>query len=207
MSSVARGPEGTRPVTPAAPSDHDTPPIEADDWAVSLHERLALVEAKLDAAVSRVEAENDRAAARERVIDHLHGELERLRSNERSGQLRPVITDLRRLRADLLRQAVTLSVGLSREQARTLLESFALDVELALERCGVTLLPVETGEPFSGERHQAVRVEATDDASLDGAVAGVAEDGYQDVGSGKIVAPAKVVVNRFSEREEENTDD
>ena len=207
VSSVAQGPEGTRLITAAAPLDDGTPPVEADDWANSLLERLAIIEVKLDAAVSKVDAENDRAAARERVIDHLHGELERLRSNERNGQLRSVITDLRRLRTGLLRQAKTLSDGLSREQASTLLESFALDVELALERCGVTVLPVETGEQFSAERHQAMKVETTDDASLDGAVAGVAEDGYRDVNSGKIIAPAKVVVNRFSEREEENTND
>lgn len=168
--------------------------------------RLADIEAKLDDAVSRANVEQDRAAARERVIDHLHGELERLRSNDRGGQLRPVVTDLRRLRAELLRQARTLSGGLSQDAASALLESFALDVELALERCGVTVISIEPGEQFSGERHQAVKAEAAADASLDGTVAAVVEDGYVEVSSGKVVAPAKVVVNRFSERQEGNTD-
>jgi molecular chaperone GrpE len=177
-----------------------------DHFPAGVPERLAGIEAKLDAVAGQVKAERDRAIAQERVIDYLHGELDRLRSNDRVEQLRPVVADLRRLRAGLLRQAGTLPAGLSRAATSALLESFALDVELALERCGLTVLVVEPDEQFCAARHQVVRTEATGDVRLDGAVAGVVEDGYVQIGSGKVVAPAKVVVRRLRKRQEENTD-
>jgi hypothetical protein len=102
---------------------------------------------------------------------------------------------------DLPRQARTFSGGLSHDAVRALLESFAGDVERALQRCGVTVLPVEPGE-----RHRAVKAEAVDNANLDATVAAVVEDGDVEAGSGKVIAPVKVAVNRFSEREEANTD-
>ena len=106
---------------------------------------LAGVEAALTAVLARLDAEHERAAARERVIDHLHARVERLRAARRAQALLPVVTDLRLLRDDLLNQAQTLTDGLTRDQMAALLASFAGVVELSLERCGVTVLPVTAG--------------------------------------------------------------
>jgi len=61
-------------------------------------------------------ANNARAEARERVIDWLHREVERLKVGEHAMLLRPVVTDLQHLRGDLLRQARTLPAEVDREQ-------------------------------------------------------------------------------------------
>lgn len=55
--------------------------------------------------VSQVSREQDRAQAREGVIDRLHEELQRFRAGERRELLRPVVTDLRLLRDDLIGQS------------------------------------------------------------------------------------------------------
>ena len=69
-------------------------------------------DAEIAAAIHRLanSAENyhDRAQQREGVIDYLRSELELLRRGERRGLLRPLLTQMCRLRADLLRQAATL---------------------------------------------------------------------------------------------------
>lgn len=156
---------------------------------------------RLTEAVSRlgaeIEAHHARAAARERVIDHLHAEVERLRVGEQGVLLRPVITDLQNLRADLLRQVRTLPAELSREQVIQLLESFALTTELALERCGSEPFRPETGAKFSPREHRAVRVVTASSADEDGTIAEVVADGYRDLTNDRVATAAKVHVRRW----------
>ena len=158
--------------------------------------RLAALEAGLAAVVDRLGADAARAAARERVIDRQHAEIERLRSAERSGLLRPVVTDLFRLRNDLLRQAGRAPEQLSGTQLRAMLCSYADDVADALERCGVGPLPDPTGAPAEPGRHQVAGVVATADPERAGTVAAVLADGYQETDTGRVVAPARVTVYR-----------
>ncbi|GLY38265.1 hypothetical protein Amsp01_042890 [Amycolatopsis sp. NBRC 101858] len=141
-----------------------------------------------------------RAEARERVIDQLHAELIRLRAGEQGVVLRPVVTDLQNLRGEIVRQVRTLPAEMSREQVIRLLESFALDVELALERCGIVPFRPRVGEKFSGREHRAVKVVEAASAEEDGTIADVLADGYQDVATGRLAAPAKVCVRRRTEQ-------
>jgi molecular chaperone GrpE (heat shock protein) len=88
---------------------------------------------------------------------------------------------------------------MGREQVVRLLESFALDVELALERCGIAPVRPEAGERFSGREHRAVKVVEAAGAEEDGTIVDVLADGYQDVATGRLTAPAKVCVRRWTE--------
>jgi molecular chaperone GrpE len=156
---------------------------------------------QLTAAVSDVvdqtRAHHARAEARERVIDQLHAEVERLRVGQESLLLRPVVIDLQTLRGDLLRQAQALPADLDREQMSILLQSFALSVELALERCGSVPVRPEPGAPFSPREHRAVKVRTAVTAEQDGTIAEVVSDGYVDTHTEKVIAPAKVHVWRW----------
>lgn len=140
----------------------------------------------------------DRAAAQERVIERLHEENEQLRGGERLLLLRPVLTDLLRLRNDLLRQAGTLPELMPTEQVSELLESFAYSVEMALGRCGVEVLRPEGGAPFDPTTQRASRVVGAPSPELDGTVAAVLGDGYLDTVTGRALAAATVVVRRWS---------
>lgn len=160
--------------------------------------RLATIEAGLAELAHRFASESERALARERVIDRQHEEIERLRATERADQLRPLITDLCRLRNGLLRQAATVP---AEPQAATLLESFAATVEEMLERCGVTVLPRDVGAAFTPSRQQVAAVVETDDPEVNGTVAEVVQDGYAEIDGGKVVLPARVGVHRYVTKE------
>lgn len=146
----------------------------------------------------QIRAHHARAEARERVIDQLHAEVVRLRAGEQGVVLRPVVTDLQNLRGEILRQVRTLPAEMGREQVVRLLESFALDVELALERCGIVPVRPRAGEKFSGREHRAVKAVEAAGPEEDGTISDVLADGYHDVATGRIVAAAKVHVRRWT---------
>jgi molecular chaperone GrpE len=164
--------------------------------------RLTAIEAGLAEVAQRFAGASDRALARERVIDRQHEEIERLKAIERAGQLRPIVTDLCRLRNGLLRQAQTVPSEMTAPQVAALLESFAATVEEMLERCGVVVSPQEIGVAFAPSRQQVAAVVEIDDSGLDGTVAEVVQDGYAEVDGGKVVVPARVRVHRYVAREE-----
>lgn len=181
------------PLTPAGPPDGDGPPSPDHDV---LDRRLAAVESALGGLVGAVEAGDDRAVARERVIDRQHQEIERLRSVERVGTMRPVVTDLCRLRNDLLRQAATLGRGTTVEQFADLLRSYADSVEETLDRCGVGVQARVVGARFEPGRQQVVGVVEVHGPELDGTVAEVLQDGYSEIDGGKVVVPARITLRR-----------
>jgi molecular chaperone GrpE len=181
----------SRPESDELPADPTDAAPEPD-----LGARLSAVEAHLAAMRERLDEDTARAAARERVIDRQHAEIQRLRSAERSGVLRPVVTDLYRLRNDLLRQAATVPAAITGEQVRSLLRSFADEVTDALERCGVGVLPNAAGTGIEPGRHQIATAVPTDEGERDGTVAEVLADGYAEIDTGRVIAPARVTVYR-----------
>lgn len=83
-------------------------------------------------------------------------------------------------------------------QVASLLDSFAATVEEALERCGVVVLPREVGAAFTTSRQQVTAVVEIDDPERDGTVAEVVQDGYAEIGGGKVVIPARIRLHRGS---------
>lgn len=150
----------------------------------------------------QVRAHHARAEARERVIDQLHAEIERLRAGEQGLLLRPIVTDLQRLRTDLLHQATTLSPQIDQRQAAALLESFALSVELTLERCGSIPIRPSVDTPFSAREHRAVKLVTASGPEEDGTIALVVADGYLDTGIDRVTVPARVHVRRWTPPDE-----
>lgn len=181
---------------PATVPVADARPLPADFGV-----QLAAIEARLAELSQQFAGDSERALARERVIDRQHEEIERLRGIERTGQLRPVVTDLCRLRNGLLRQAETVPAEMAGPQVATLLESFAATVEEMLDRCGVAALPREPGAAFAPSRQQVAAVVEIDDPEWDATVAGVVQDGYAETAGGKVVVPARVRVYRYVTKE------
>lgn len=182
------GPAAPDPTADSVPEPEATAPDPFDE-----------MRARLAGLHEQTRAYHARAEARERVIDQLHAEVERLRVGEQSVLLRPVVADLQHLRGDLLRQAETLPQDVTREQAARLLESFALTVELALERCGSEPVRPSVGEPFSPREHRAVGVIDAQRPDQDGTVGAVVAEGYRDTAADRVVVPAKVKVLRWNQ--------
>ncbi|MEU8001316.1 nucleotide exchange factor GrpE [Catellatospora sp. NPDC049111] len=190
-------PADERPSPPEA-LDDESQQADAPAEPTAVDAALAGVRAELAAVREGLAAEHDRAAARERVIDRLHEENQRLRGGELRLALRPVLTELQRLRNDLRRQAVSLPATLTAQGAAELLDSFAYSVELTLERSDVQVVRAEVGDPFDPARHRAAGVVAADDPAQDGTVAQVLADGYHDLSVNRTTAHAVVTVYRWT---------
>lgn len=156
------------------------------------------IHATIGHLASQVSREHDRAQAREGVIDRLHEELQRFRAGERRELLRPVVTDLRLLRDDLIGQSRSVPETMTRDQVATLLTSYGDSVALILERCGVVAVRPAVAGRFDPRQQQASDLTETSLADLDGTIASVVGDGYADAYTGRPVAPARVVVYRFA---------
>lgn len=155
-------------------------------------------DAELAAAVHRLadtaERYHDRAQQREGVIDYLRSELELLRRGERRGLLRPLLTQMARLHADLVRQAATLPPDFDSAKAVRLLESYAETLGEALEDNGVVTYQPDEGEPFNPRRHRQVKRQPSTDPATVGLVAAVRQPGYLDIEADSPLAPAEVAV-------------
>lgn len=135
-----------------------------------------------------------RAEQREGVIDHLRSEVEVLRQGERRGLLRPLLTDMCRLRNDLLRQAADLPADYDAAKAAELLLSYAESIQLTLESNGVVTYAPDNGEPFDPRVHRRAGGETSADPTLAGRIACVRRDGYLDIEANSPIAPAEVTV-------------
>ncbi|MEV0701485.1 nucleotide exchange factor GrpE [Saccharopolyspora sp. NPDC050389] len=188
--AVPEADQEPEPVEPLAESAEPLPEPEPDPVARLTEAVAALTE--------QVREHHERAAARERVIDKLHAEVERLRAGEQNLVLRPITTDLQNLRKDLLHQARTLPAELGRQQVADLLDSFALSAEQALERCGSAPIRPAVGAEFSAREHRAIKVLPADDPGQHERIAVVVSDGYLDTTTDRVTVPARVHVYRWS---------
>lgn len=179
----------------AAPAEEiETDPENREEHAEAPPDPVDALTDAVATLAKEINAHHARAAARERVIDNLHAEVERLRVGERNLALRPITTDLQRLRTDLLRQAEELPADIDRAQFTDLLESFALSVEQTLERCGIVPIRPEPGAEFATRQHRAVKTLSTTDPAQDRKIAEVRADGYLDTATDRVTDPARVVV-------------
>ncbi|MFF3868952.1 nucleotide exchange factor GrpE [Micromonospora sp. NPDC001898] len=194
MHEEPQGPAEEEPAVGTGPQAVAPEPATGPDRLDELAQRLGDELAGLRAEVAR---EHHRAAAREQVIDRLHDENQRLRAGERLLLLRPLLTDLQRLRHDLLRTATGLPAGFDTAAAADLLRSYAASIELTLERGGVTVLVPQAGAAFDPSTQRATGAVPAVDPGQEGTVAEVVLDGYHDVEAGRTVVPAAVRVHRW----------
>jgi hypothetical protein len=190
----ADGTGDDEPLDDAPPGDPPPEEPEPDGLDAQIASRLADVAVSLERLAESAQRYHVRAEQREAIIDQFSAELERLRRGERRGLLRPLLVEVCRLRADLLRQAEELPDDFDAERARLLLRSYADTVDLMLGDNGVTAYSPGAGDGFDPRAHrQAGTVPAPDGAAV-GTIASVRRNGYLDVDSGAPVAPAEVVV-------------
>lgn len=159
----------------------------ADPALAELAGRLAKVEEQL-AEFHR------RAAHRELVIDRLHEENTELRSGLSRIILEPVVADLIRLYDQLSRESLRLE---SNAQEGQLMRSFADDVALILDRCGIEVFSAEPGDPFEPDRHRPLAVVPCDDQARHNTVAEVLAAGFAERESGRVRRPVQARFHRY----------
>jgi len=148
--------------------------------------------ADLAERLNRVEGQlaefHRRSAHRESVIDRLHEENQRLYGGIGRTILEPVVADLIRLYDQLDREVRRLDPD---EQNTRLFQSYADDVALILDRCGIELFSAEPGDPFEPQKHRPLGVVACDDESRHNTVAEVAAVGFAERDTGRIKRPVQ----------------
>jgi molecular chaperone GrpE (heat shock protein) len=176
----------------------DEPPVTDLDLGARLDELTEAVQ-----AVQReLQGAGERAASRERIIDRLHEDNQRLRAGDRQLVLRPVLADLQRLRNDLLRQAAAVPATITADAVAALLRSYAQEAELSLERGGVAVLSPAPGDRFDPSRHRPQAVLPAPGPEADATVAETVADGYLETVTGRVLAPATVSVFRWTPQED-----
>lgn len=180
------------PDDPSSPKDGtESPSATADGVVEASLEHLTGVLADLVKTVGR---EHDRATHRERVIDRLHEENQRLRHNELQAAFEPVRTSLYRL-YDLVRRESDRETA-DPAHVPKLLAAIADELAEIIARTGVERMPVGEGDPFDPARHRPAGTHDVDDAELDGTVVTVQRAGF--VRGEKVVRRAEVIVARVA---------
>jgi molecular chaperone GrpE (heat shock protein) len=169
----------------------DSPPAGADGVVAASLEEIHSVLADLLRTADR---EHDRAAHRERVIDRLHEENQRLRHGELQAAFEPVRTSLYRL-YDLVRRESEREMA-DPAHVPKLLAAIAGELAEIIARTGVEPMPVGEGDPFDPARHRPAGTHDVDDAELDGTVVTVQRVGF--VRGDKVVRRAEVIVARMA---------
>lgn len=182
------------PAAPGEPGDPVDGGSEQETPAAPEADPLGELTAAVTQLVAESEKHHARASHRETVIDNLHAELEKLRSGERRGTVRPLLVSVARIRDDLMRQATELPGDFDAVRAQKLLQSFADSIEILLDDYGVSTCTPAVGDGFDARRHKAVSSTPTADAALVKTIASVRRDGYQDVEAGVLLTLAEVVV-------------
>ncbi|WP_329519152.1 nucleotide exchange factor GrpE [Spirillospora sp. NBC_01491] len=161
------------------------------------------VDGRLAAIEGAVAEFNRRSAHREAVIDRLHEENQRLRSGLHRSLIEPIVADLIRLYDSLAQEAARMSGDGADPAPGRLLDSFADDVLLTLERAGLDEFTARPGEPFDPARHAAVAVVPAADAALDNTVAEVTAVGFVERETGRVRRPVRARFHRFDHAEAE----
>jgi molecular chaperone GrpE len=133
-----------------------------------------------------------RSAHREAVIDRLHEENQRMRGGIARAILEPIVADLVRLHDQLDHEARR------RGDDGVMFRSFADDVELILDRCGLEVFSAAPGDPFQHDRHRPLAVVPTDDMARDNTVADVVAVGFAERETGRVRRPVQARFYRYS---------
>lgn len=141
-----------------------------------------------------------RSAHREAVIDRLHEENQELRTGLQRLVLDPVVADLIRLHGALAREAARLDgQPPTAGAAGALLGSFATDVELILDRCGVEPFSTSPGDPYRPGEHEPLGTVPTADADRHNTLVEVLAVGFRERDSGRVRRPVQARFHRYQE--------
>jgi molecular chaperone GrpE len=138
-----------------------------------------------------------RSAHREAVIDRLHLENQRLRDEARGSVFDPITADLMRLYDGFRRDAERLAEGGAEPAIVKLLESYADDVELILDRCGVEPFFATAGEVFRVGEHTVVATLKAEHEDQNNTVAEMTSAGFRDRATGQVKRPVRAKFYRM----------
>ena len=186
-------PNASDEAAPEARSDGDASQAAAEEALAPVKANWAeRVVSRLEAVERAAEEFHRRAAHRESIIDRLHAENRELRAGETQAVLEPVIADLVRLLDALNNEARRIEPLADGAQPAAMLRSFASDVELILDRCGVEVFSAEPGAPYQRGQHRPVGIVVTEEPARHNTIASIVGVGLRDrMGNVRRPVPAR----------------
>lgn len=158
---------------------------------------LSHISDRLGDLVAQIAEFHRRSVHREAVIDRLHEENQKLRDEIRASVFDPITADLMRLYDSFQRDVHRLAGSGADPGLVKLMQSYAEDVELILDRCGLEPFSAGAGEPFRrGEHVVGGAVEGPDLAHREG-IAEVLAAGFRDRATGQIKRPLRATFYRL----------
>jgi len=168
----------------------DLAPVAVPAAESETAEVLDAVLLRLTEVQQQVSEFHRRSAHRESVIDRLHAENQTLKEGTQKAILEPVIADLIRL-YDALRREAARGGG-------PIIASFADDVELILDRCGIEVVAAEPGAVFETGVHTPASVVATADPARHNTIAEVLAAGLRDRETGRTRRAVRARIHQFT---------
>jgi molecular chaperone GrpE (heat shock protein) len=163
----------------------------AEEIEITGAAELSRIADRLDALEAQSAEFNRRSLHRETVIDRLHEENQKLRDEMRSSVFDPIAADLIRLYDGLHRDVERLASTGADPSLLRLLESYADDIELTLDRCGLESFSGKVGEPFRRGEHQVVDTVAAVQPDQSNVIAKVLAVGFRDRVTGRVKRPLR----------------
>jgi molecular chaperone GrpE (heat shock protein) len=179
------------PDAPIEPSAAGNPPaLQGEAWA-----DCASGLSELSERVRKLEDQgaeyHRRSAHREAVIDRLHVENQRLQDESRGSVFNPLTADLMRLYDGLHREAKRLADSAAGADLANLLDTYAEEVELILDRCGLELFTAAPGDPFKAGEHEAVATVESPEDDQNNTIAAVTAVGFRQRATGQVKRPVR----------------
>jgi molecular chaperone GrpE (heat shock protein) len=152
---------------------------------------LSRIADRLDGLEAQSAEYHRRSLHRETVIDRLHEENQKLRDEARSSVFDPITADLIRLFDGLRRDVERLTGSGADPSLVKLLESYADDIELTLDRCGLEPFSGKIGEPYRRGEHQVVGTVDAVQPDQNNVIAEVLAVGFRDRVTGRVKRPLR----------------
>lgn len=189
------------PLDAAAPSANDSPQptVEAATPSATPEAEVQRISSRIEDLARLIDEANRIAQDRERIIDRLHEENQKLRAGELYQLLSPILRDLIRLFDDLQRTAEAYSTRVDTMPAESVrdFESYRDVVSDILYRHGVERYEVPEGAPFDAKEQRALGAIPTTEPMTDRTVARVVRVGFRT--DTRIIRPSEVQVYRFQD--------
>ncbi len=171
-------------------------PRSALDSSEAMAELGEKIDQRFDELKALFQRETRAEAAREKVIDRLHAELQEYKQDLLLSTLKPVFIDLIQLHDDIGKVAAPPAGNAETEpgadRLADLLQGFQQGIEDILYRQGVEPFHVD-GDAFDPRRQRAVATVATDDPALNKAVAVRLRKGFR--AGDRVIRPEIVSVH------------
>lgn len=165
------------------------------------HEPLLLLAERMDELTATLAEANRISRERERIIDRLHDENQKMRSGEVQQMIDPVLRDLVRLYDELIRTTDSYAQrneALMQEVLRDW-RFFAEMVADILYRQGIERMETKAGDPFDPMQHRACAAVPAPEQARDRTIARLVRTGF--CGPARVLRPADVEVFRFKVEE------